>query len=253
MRILAFFAHPDDETILIGGTLALLARMGADVHYLCATRGEGGELGEPPVGARERLGELREREMTCAVKALGGKSLEFLGYIDPLVGPEGELYAFSTDLPDVVARLAAVANDLQIDALITHGSGGEYGHPAHRLAYQASADWIRSQGPDAPLWYTVMAAFPDHPRPRSMNKEDPADLVIDVSPTIEQKTQAALCHVSQHALFVRRRSEEVGRQLTVPEVIIPVESLHRAWPPSNGLVLDPLAELLIRSGQVITR
>ena len=46
MNILAFFAHPDDETMLCGGTLALLAQNGASVHYLCATRGEGGELGE---------------------------------------------------------------------------------------------------------------------------------------------------------------------------------------------------------------
>ncbi len=49
MNILAFFAHPDDETMLCGGTLALLARAGARVHLLIATRGEGGENGEPPV------------------------------------------------------------------------------------------------------------------------------------------------------------------------------------------------------------
>ena len=41
MNVLAFFAHPDDETMLCGGTLAILARHGAAVHYLCATRGEG--------------------------------------------------------------------------------------------------------------------------------------------------------------------------------------------------------------------
>ena len=44
MNILAFFAHPDDETMLAGGALALLAQNGAQVHYLCATRGEGGEV-----------------------------------------------------------------------------------------------------------------------------------------------------------------------------------------------------------------
>ncbi|HZW05169.1 MAG TPA: PIG-L deacetylase family protein [Anaerolineaceae bacterium] len=253
MRILAFFAHPDDETILIGGTLALLSRLGADVHYLCATRGEGGELGDPPVGLRDEIGRLREQELTCAVKALGGKSLEFLGYVDPLVGPNDELYAFATDLPEVVAKLAAVAHDLQIDALITHGSNGEYGHPAHRLVYQAAADWVRLLGPDAPLWYTVMAAYPDHPRPRSVNPDDPADFIIDVTPTLEQKTQAAFCHASQNALFVRRRSEEAGRRMTVPEVMLSEESLHRVWPPSDDLLMDPLAELLVRSGQLLSR
>ena len=43
MNILVFFAHPDDETMLCGGTLALLAQAGAKIHFVCATRGEGGE------------------------------------------------------------------------------------------------------------------------------------------------------------------------------------------------------------------
>ena len=62
MNILAFFAHPDDETMLTGGTLALLAKRGANIHYVCATRGEGGEIGEPPVTTIQELGETREKE-----------------------------------------------------------------------------------------------------------------------------------------------------------------------------------------------
>ena len=53
MNVLAFFAHPDDETMLIGGTLAILAQNGVRVHYVCATRGEGGEVGRP-AGLRTR-------------------------------------------------------------------------------------------------------------------------------------------------------------------------------------------------------
>ncbi len=48
MNVLAFFAHPDDETMLAGGTLALLAELGATVYYVCTTRDEGGETGELP-------------------------------------------------------------------------------------------------------------------------------------------------------------------------------------------------------------
>jgi LmbE family N-acetylglucosaminyl deacetylase len=47
MKVLAFFAHPDDETMLCGGTLALLSKAGIEIHLVCATRGEGGECGEP--------------------------------------------------------------------------------------------------------------------------------------------------------------------------------------------------------------
>jgi LmbE family N-acetylglucosaminyl deacetylase len=103
-----------------------------------------------------------------------------------------------------------------------------------------------SFGEGAPRLYTAAASFPEHPKPRLSNKDDPADLVLDVSAALEQKQQAALCHRTQHALFVRRASKEAGRQLTVPEVIVKVESLHRAYPPieEGRLSDDPIAELL---------
>jgi N-acetylglucosamine malate deacetylase 2 len=83
VNLLAVFAHPDDETMLSGGILALAARNGMLVDYVCATRGEGGETGEPPVCTREMLGEVSEQEMVCAVQTLGGRSLTFLGYTGP--------------------------------------------------------------------------------------------------------------------------------------------------------------------------
>jgi hypothetical protein len=64
-------------------------------------------------------------------------------------------------------------------------------------------------------------AFPEHPWPRITNPGDPAHLILDITPALAEKTQAALCHHTQHALFVRRHSQEAGRQLSVPEVIQP--------------------------------
>ena len=89
-------------------------------------------------------------------------------------------------------------------------------------------------GQDAPLLYTIQGAFKEHPYPRLMNKDDPAHLVLDVSPVKQAKVNAALCHRTQHALFIRNTSKELGRPVSVPEVILEVESLHRAWPPLNG-------------------
>lgn len=71
MQIVCFTAHPDDETVFAGGTLALLAGGEADVRVLCATRGEGGEMGEPPICLRAELGPKREGELRCAARALG--------------------------------------------------------------------------------------------------------------------------------------------------------------------------------------
>jgi len=244
MNILAFFAHPDDETVLSGGALALLARSGARLHFLCATRGEGGETGEPPLCSEAELGRVREQELICAIKSLGGSSLTLLDYIDPRVGPDEQLYAYTQDLALLAGQVATTIRQFRANVVITHGSNGEYGHPAHLLTHQASRIAVESFGEQAPLLYTVAAAFPEHPRPRIANRDDPADLILDITPALSEKTQAALCHRTQHALFVRRASREAGRQLSVPDVIQRVESLHRIVPPVNGRVEDELARLL---------
>ncbi len=250
MKILAFFAHPDDETMLCGGTLALLAREGASIDYLCATRGEGGELGDPPLCARAEAGRLRSSELACAVEALGGGRLDFLPYVDPVVGPDNELFPFTDHFEELVARLQKVIVSRRVDALISHGSNGEYGHPAHRLCHRAASQTINRLGSNAPLFYTVQATYPGAPKPHLINPEDPAHLVLDISAVFEQKVNAALCHKTQNALFVRRASEERGQKVSVPEVIIAQEALHRAAPPVNGPLIDGIAHLLRISGAV---
>jgi N-acetylglucosamine malate deacetylase 2 len=244
MNILVFIAHPDDETILTGGTLALLARQGVDIHYLCATRGEGGEVGEPPLCTQDKLGNVRESEMRCAVRALGGKSLSFMGYIDPIVGENDALYPYTRAQDELVRQLVDYIDQLQIDALITHGSSGEYGHPAHVLSHRAAVNAVEILGHQAPWLYTFNADFPEHPRRRHANENDPAHLVLDIESVLEQKVNAARCHRSQNALFVRRASKRTGRPMTIPEVLVKVEALHRAYPALDGKTIDPLEKLL---------
>lgn len=251
MNVLAVYAHPDDETMLAGGALALLSQLGARVHYLCATRGEGGEVGEPPVSALDDLGRVRESELRCAVQALGGASLELLSYVDPRIGPEDTLYSFSDDLDRFMLETQDAVRRLDIDVVITHGSSGEYGHPAHRFIHAAVRQALEALVSDVPLLYSGLAAFEGHPHPRLVNAGDPAHLILDLPPAaLAAKTAAALCHRSQHALFVRRRSIEAGRPITVPEAIDPVESYHRHLPPAPGRVDDDLAALLRGSGCV---
>lgn len=246
MNVIAFFAHPDDETILAGGTLALLADGGAQVHFLCATRGEGGELGEPPVCTREELGQVREQELVCAVQALRGRSLTFLGHVDPLVGDGGEVHAYSDNLSFVAGQLASSIDQFEADVILTHGSNGEYGHPAHIFTYQAALTAVSARHAQgrAPLLYTVAATFPSHPYPRLANQDDPADLVLEINPVFERKLAAALCHRTQNALFVRWASAEVGHPVALTDVMMTMESLHRVTPPTNGRQDDPLVAAL---------
>lgn len=244
MNVLTIFAHPDDETMFAGGTLALMAEGGADMHYLCATRGEGGELGEPPVCTRQEVSRYREQELTCAIKALGGGSLSFLGFVDPLIGDQEELYPYTDDFEGLVAQITRYIQSNQPTAVLTHGVNGEYGHPGHILTHKAVKEAVEGLGKNAPLLYIFCADFPGHPRPRHANKDHPAHIILDVTPAMAWKTEAAYCHRSQHALFVRRRSQAAGYQLTIPEILLNVESLHRAHPHTNSIPDDEITRLL---------
>jgi LmbE family N-acetylglucosaminyl deacetylase len=228
--LLCLVAHPDDETILCGGTLALLAAHGVAVHVSLLTRGEGGDLGEPALTDREHLGQVREQETRCAASALGVKSVSFLGYVDPTVGPNDELNAPAHDLARLTEQISASLQQTGAQVLLTHGSNGEYGHPAHKLVHQAALATAAALREAAPLVYSFAAHYANHPRPRLANTADPAEVVVDVTGFLDQKTAAALCHRTQNPLFVRRQSAAAGRQLTVREVLLTEESFHRHWP-----------------------
>lgn len=221
--------------MLCGGALALLAACGMEVHLLSLTRGEGGELGEPPLTDREHLGEVRERELTCAARRLGCRGPLFLDYVDPTVGPGETLFAPEHDFDTLTAQIVRVLLQVQAGVLLTHGSNGEYGHPAHQLVHRAALAAARHpalvrEGLPPLLVYGFAASYPNHPYPRLANADDPADLIVDVNAVLDHKEAAALCHATQTALFVRRRSEAAGRPLTVREVLLTEESFHRHWP-----------------------
>lgn len=238
LKILAFFAHPDDETVFLGGTLAYLASAGAEVHYLCATRGEGGELGDPPICERAQLGQAREEELRCAVASLGGAGLEFLGFKDPEVGPEGELYAFSASLDDVVNQLCPVLERIQPEIILTHGPDGEYGHPAHVQAHQAL------QGALERLSYVPRAVYAPAWLSRETGEFNPAPgILVDIRPWISRKIAAMQCHRSQHSLFTRHGSARAGRPVTLPEMVRNQEALCRVL-PHEMIDADPLDDLL---------
>ncbi|MBN1439741.1 MAG: PIG-L family deacetylase [Anaerolineales bacterium] len=232
MNILCVTAHPDDESVFAGGTLALLAAAGAEVGILCCTRGEGGEAGEPPLASRAELGSMREAELRCAARALGCASVGFLPFRDPDIGPQDELFAFAPTPEAVAPLLAERFRPLRPDALITHGSGGEYGHPAHILVHRAVLQAARGEG--IPAVFSFHADYEGHPRRRAANRDDPADFIVNVDSVFDRKLAAMECHRTQGALFVRRASAEAGRPVPLRDVILRRESFHRAFSAAAG-------------------
>jgi LmbE family N-acetylglucosaminyl deacetylase len=104
---------------------------------------------------------------------------------------------------------------------------------------------VESLGEQAPLFYSTHAAYPGHPRPRLANPDDPAHLVLDVSKVQVRKTNAVSCHRTQHSMFIRNTSRDLGREVTLQEVVLLEESLHRVHPPvHNG---DQISDLVLDS------
>lgn len=129
-----FHAHPDDETLFTGGTMAKAAAEGHRVVLVTATRGDQGEDRAGLVAEGETLAERREEELRAAVGRLGVDRCVILGYGDS--GIDGAAAGAFSRLPakeveEVAARLAAILREEQPDVFVTYDERGIYGHPDH--------------------------------------------------------------------------------------------------------------------------
>jgi len=219
--ILAIAAHPDDETMLAGGTLAMYAEQGHAVYILATTRGEGGEVGDPPICERADLGAVREGELRCAAAALGACEVFVLPYIDPYMEIGGVAARIDAPLHEFADAIGAYLRRLRPEVVLTHGSNGEYGHPQHIYTHRATRLALAGSRLPTAMW--SWAAWHDQPeRERLLNRYDRADVVRDVTPWLDAKIAAALCHRTQHSMFLRNSS--VG---AVPEMLMKIESFRR--------------------------
>ena len=156
-RILLVHAHPDDETINNGATMALYASLGAQVTLVTCTRGEEGEVLVPGLAhlassAQDGLGKHREIELANAMKELGINDFRFLGHYrdSGMMGTEPNHRPdvfWQADVEVASKELAVVIDEIKPHVLITYDEIGGYGHPdhiqAHRVAMRASevSEW----------------------------------------------------------------------------------------------------------------
>ena len=134
-RLLACFAHPDDEAFPVGGALAAHTRRGVDVRLITTTLGEEGEIRQEGSATRETLGRIREVELSCAVQALRLNSNDVWGYRDSgMQGWESNRHpkAFiNADAEAVVERLVLEIRRFCPQVVLSFGPDGLYGHPDH--------------------------------------------------------------------------------------------------------------------------
>jgi N-acetyl-1-D-myo-inositol-2-amino-2-deoxy-alpha-D-glucopyranoside deacetylase len=155
-RVLLVHAHPDDETINNGATMALYAELGATVTLVTCTRGEEGDILVPELahltsGSEDKLGEHRINELAEAMKELGVSDHRFLAEGKKIYRDSGMMGTEPNNRPDVFWQadleeatkyLVSIIDDVKPHILITYDEIGGYGHPdhiqAHRIAMLAA-------------------------------------------------------------------------------------------------------------------
>jgi LmbE family N-acetylglucosaminyl deacetylase len=139
--LVVFHAHPDDEALLTGGTMAKAAAAGHRVVVVFATDGAAG-LAASRYGTPNEMGAVRRDEARAAAAALGADRVEFLGYDDSgMAGdPSGLAHPFAAAPVDEAAgRLAGILRAERADVLTSYDRAGGYGHPDHVQVHAVGA------------------------------------------------------------------------------------------------------------------
>lgn len=212
--LVAFHAHPDDEVLLTGGTIARIATEGHRVVLVAATLGDAGLASGTP---GTKLAMRRRSELDAAARELGCARVETLGYRDSGLHNDASGALRFTDVPvdEAAARLATILRAENADVLTTYDPQGGYGHPDHIQVHQVGARAAALAGTPVVLEATVdrtalrpiLAALrlagrwlPSLPlgSPGTVFT-DRRDLThrVDVRPYLSQKRAALRAHVSQ--------------------------------------------------------
>jgi LmbE family N-acetylglucosaminyl deacetylase len=137
-KIVGVFAHPDDEALLAGGTIARYVAEDAEAAVLTCTGGEAGDNWDPTVDPAE-ISKVRRAELREACRRLGVGTVELLSYEDSGIPARGRPHSLAaTPLEAVSNAIGAVLERHAPDVVITHDATGGYGHPDHVRACEAT-------------------------------------------------------------------------------------------------------------------
>jgi LmbE family N-acetylglucosaminyl deacetylase len=262
-RLMAVLAHPDDETFGMGGTLALYARRGIEVHVICATRGEAGNVPPDLLQGYNDIGALREEELRCAAACLGVTNVHLLGYRDSgMLGSPDNQHPKAlaiAPLDEVANRVTTLIRQIRPQVVITFDPHGGYNHPDHIAIHHATLRAFHASGDPScfpnhlphyspqKLYYHVMPQrfvrlavlllplFGKDPHHLGRNADIditkfstqsyPIHVRIDYSSVTDAKRKAISCHRSQG----RPPSKGIMRLIT--RMVRNQDTFMQAYPP----------------------
>jgi N-acetyl-1-D-myo-inositol-2-amino-2-deoxy-alpha-D-glucopyranoside deacetylase len=219
-RVMFVHAHPDDETITTGGTLAALAEAGQEPLLVTLTRGEQGEVTPGPFAqlqGTEGLAPHRQTELAAALAMLGITRHVFLGVpparadgLPPTIyedsGMEWDAAGRATFSPDAgtdaltqvpaveaLNDLIAAAHNAGAGAIVSYDDDGGYGHPDHVLTHRLAR--AVAQGLGIPFWIITPTEAMADPEPDSVEMQDLER--HDVSPWLDRKVAALRVYGTQ--------------------------------------------------------
>lgn len=141
--ILWILAHPDDESFGSAGTMAWAAERNLRTAYICATRGEVGQIRDPALATPDTLGAVREQELRLAMSHVGLSELRMLGFRDSgMENTEDNAHpqALIQQPPEaILTHLVGHIRDLRPRTVVTFGPEGVYGHPDHVMVGKIAA------------------------------------------------------------------------------------------------------------------
>jgi LmbE family N-acetylglucosaminyl deacetylase len=280
LTMLVCLAHPDDETFGMGGTLALYARRGVQVHLVCATRGEVGEVDQALLQGFSSVAERRESELHCAAGILGLAGVYFLGYRDsgmPGTPDNQHPNALAAQpVGEVAGKLVHYIRLLKPEVMVTFDPIGGYRHPDHiaihratvkafevaqdrgfasdLLPFQVKKLYFHTMSKTLMRWTVRLAPlFGMDPHRFGRNGDiDLAAVVADGNfPTHARincrsvrafKDEAAACHLSQLGGAIGRK----GLMTILRRYLGNSETFMRAYPqPKDGLREDDLFQGIV--------
>jgi LmbE family N-acetylglucosaminyl deacetylase len=204
-RLTALFAHPDDETFAVGGTLARYAGDGVRCSLYCATDGDAGRSSGIPVSSRAQLGALRREELAGACAVLGVSTVEYGGH------PDGGLALVDPDV--VIGEMVRLLRRERPEVVLTFGpEGAPTQHRDHRaISRLATAAVLLADtttafpeqlaeglGPHRADRLCYVTWPPRNPGFEPATEGQPTHIAVPVGDWLDRKIAAFDAHRTQH-------------------------------------------------------